>query len=163
MRSNCKAQRNPELKQTISSFVEYDDKLTYWVLDNLILRLKKSMQSASIFHGHSEAELRRLSSLQRIRGTVRELINSNIDYLISAKSCWMMSPTSLANLIDSNLFEKGIPFDIVIFDEASQIRVLDGLLSMSFGKQVIIVGDKHQLPPTDFFSGLINQGSEEIQ
>jgi len=66
-----------------------------------------------------------------------------------------MSPTSLANLIDSKFFEEyGVPFDLVIFDEASQIRVLDGLLSMSFGKQVIIVGDKNQLPPTDFFTAL---------
>jgi len=51
-------------------------------------------------------------------------------------------------------------FDLVIFDEASQIRVLDGLLSMSFGKQVIIVGDKNQLPPTDFFTGFANPEAE---
>jgi len=99
--------------------------------------------------------------MQRIRGTVRELVNAHLDYLLAAKLCWMMSPTSLANLIDSQIFEDhGVPFDLIIFDEASQIRVLDGLLSMSFGKQVIIVGDKNQLPPTDFFAGFANVDEE---
>ena len=99
--------------------------------------------------------------MQRIRGTVRELVNAHLDYLLAAKLCWMMSPTSLANLIDSQIFEDhGVPFDLIIFDEASQIRVLDGLLSMSFGKQAIIVGDKNQLPPTDFFAGFANVDEE---
>jgi very-short-patch-repair endonuclease len=119
------------------------------------------MQEAAVSAAQSEAELRRLSGLQRVRGTVRELVNAHIDYLLSAKPCWMISPTSLANLIDSGIFEEyGVPFDMVFFDEASQIRVLDGLLSMSFGKQVIIVGDKNQLPPTDFFASFAQPDDE---
>jgi very-short-patch-repair endonuclease len=115
------------------------------------------MHNAATACAAAEAELRRLSGLQRVRGTVRELVNTHIDYLLAGKPCWMMSPTSLANLIDAAVFDQhGVPFDLVIFDEASQIRVLDGLLSMAFGKQVIIVGDKHQLPPTDFFAGFVN-------
>lgn len=102
----------------------------------------------------NESELRRIAGLTKPRGTVRQIVNAHLDYLLAAKPCWLMSPTSLANLIDSKIFaEHGVPFDLVIFDEASQIRVLDGLLSMAFGKQVIIVGDKNQLPPTDFFAG----------
>src|SRR3989304_1833458 len=72
----------------------------------------------------------------------------------------MMSPTSLANLMDSDVFKDGVPFDLVILEEASQIGVLEGLLSMSFGKQVIIVGDKNQLPPTDFFASFANPDAE---
>ncbi len=152
--------QGPELKQTLNSFVKQDDNLTSWVLDHLKSRLRKSMQEASATSAHGEAELRRLSGMQRIRGTVRELVKAHLDYLLAAKPCWMMSPTSLANLLcgkneihsDIDIFEEyDVPFDLVIFDEASQIQVLDGLLSMSFGKQVIIVGDKHQLPPTDFW------------
>jgi len=143
-----------ELKQTLNKFGEQDDNLTMWVLEGLKARLAKSMQDAATKCPESEAELRRLSGLQRVRGTVRELVNAHVDYLLAAKPCWMISPTSLANLIDSAVFEQhGVPFDLVIFDEASQIRVLDGLLSMAFARQVIIVGDKNQLPPTDFFAG----------
>jgi len=150
-----------EFKQTLKSFTDQDAKLASWVIDHMKTKLRYQMDLAADTASQSESELRRLSGLQRIRGTVRELANAHLDYLLSAKPCWLMSPTSLANLIDSNVFEEhGVPFDLVIFDEASQIRVLDGLLSMSFGKQVIIVGDKHQLPPTDFFSGFATPEAE---
>ena len=150
-----------EFKQTLKEFTEQDEKLPSWVINHLKANLRKKMNEAVRGKAYSASELSRLAGLQRIRSTVRELANNHIDYLIAAKPCWLMSPTSLANLIDSKIFETyGVPFDLVIFDEASQIRVLDGLLSMSFGKQVIIVGDKNQLPPTGFFSGLGNQEDE---
>jgi very-short-patch-repair endonuclease len=147
----------PELKQTLHSFSTQDENLATWILDHLKARLRKTMNDAAQNCANSSAELRRLAGLQRVRGTVRELVNANLGYLLDAKPCWLMSPTSLANLIDSGVFdEHGVPFDLVVFDEASQIRVLDGLLSMAFGKQVIIVGDKNQLPPTDFFASFAN-------
>lgn len=143
-----------EFKQTLKEFKEQDVNLASWVIDHLKANLRERMDEAAQEAAQSESELRRLAGLQRIRGTVRELANAHVDYLIAAKPCWLISPTSLANLIDSQIFEEhGVPFDLVIFDEASQIRVLDGLLSMAFGRQVIIVGDKNQLPPTDFFAG----------
>jgi very-short-patch-repair endonuclease len=151
----------PEFKQTLKNFVEHDEKLALWVIDHLRANLRQTMDDASMEFAASESELRRLAGLQRIRGTVRELANAHLDYLLAAKPCWLMSPTSLANLIDSKIFEEhGVPFDLVVFDEASQIRVLDGLLSMSFGKQIIIVGDKNQLPPTDFFAGFASPETE---
>jgi very-short-patch-repair endonuclease len=143
--------QGPELKQTLNAFRDQDAKLADWVLDHLKSRLKDGLTSAASNYASSSSELRRLAGLMRIKGTIREIIKAHFDYLIAAKPCWMMSPTSLANLIETDIFSHKIPFDMVIFDEASQIRVLDGLLSMAFGKQVIIVGDKHQLPPTDFF------------
>jgi len=150
-----------EFKQTLKAFTEHDEKLVSWIIDHLKANLAEQMEKAADSAAHSESELRRLASLQRVRGTVRELANAHLDYLLLAKSCWLMSPTSLANLVDSKIFEEhGVPFDLVIFDEASQIRVLDGLLSMSFGKQIIIVGDKNQLPPTDFFAGFASPEAE---
>ena len=151
----------PEFKQTLHNFVERDEKLASWIIDHMKASLREKMDKAADDAAHSESELRRLAGLQRIRGTVRELANAHLDYLLTAKPCWLMSPTSLANLVDSKIFEEhGVPFDLVVFDEASQIRVLDGLLSMAFGKQVIIVGDKNQLPPTDFFAGFATPEAE---
>lgn len=151
-----------ELIQTVKAFVDNDGELTSWIIDHLKSRLSTRMQEAIRTASQSEAELRRLSGLQRVRGTMRELVNAHRDYLIAAKPCWMMSPTSLANLIDSSIFEEhGVPFDLIVFDEASQIRVLDGLLSMAFGKQVVIVGDKNQLPPTNFFAAFANPDADE--
>lgn len=153
----CKPIAEPhgvELKQALKLFCKHDEKLSSWILEHLKTNLAGLMQRAASTAALSDSKLRHLAGLQRIRGTVRELVNSHVDYLLNGKPCWMLSPTSLANLVDSSIFEDwGIPFDLVIFDEASQIRVLDGLLSMAFGKQVIIVGDRNQLPPTNFFSG----------
>lgn len=152
----------PQLKQTLATFVNQDEKLAEWTLEDCKAKLRQLQEKAGGDDNAQEAgELRRLATLQRVRGTVREILNAHIGYLLEAKACWMMSPTSLANLIASDVFDEyGIPFDLVIFDEASQIRVLDGLLSMAFGKQVIIVGDKNQLPPTDFFASFANPEAE---
>ncbi len=152
----------PELGQTLGTFVTQDEKLSHWTIEHCKSKIRKLQDEALLGgNGKSAGELARLTTLQRIRGTVREILNAHIAYLLEAKPCWLMSPTSLANLVDSGIFEEcGVPFDLVIFDEASQIRVLNGLLSMAFGKQVIIVGDKNQLPPTDFFAGFANPEAE---
>ncbi|MFA6172804.1 MAG: AAA domain-containing protein [Kiritimatiellales bacterium] len=160
----CKPASKPhgsEFNQVLNNFIEHDEKLTSWVVDHLKVNLCKKTDIASLEFAESESELRMIAGLTRPRGTVRQIVNAHQDYLLASKPCWLMSPTSLANLIDSKIFEEyGAPFDLVIFDEASQIRVLDGLLSMSFGKQVIIVGDKNQLPPSDFFAGFSGPETE---
>lgn len=152
--------QGPELKQTLNAFVQQDENLTFWILDHLKSRLQKTTQDAVINATSQEAHLRYLSGLTKFPA-VRKMVNEHLDYLRAAKPCWMISPTSLANLIDTKVFENNVaPFDLVIFDEASQIRVLDGLLSMSFGKQVIIVGDRNQLPPTEFFTGFLGEDED---
>lgn len=152
--------QGPELRQTLHSFVQQDESLASWILDHLKKKLQQTMQEATAKATSEEAHLRYLAGLKRLPA-IRTMVNEHLGYLLSAKPCWMISPTSLANLLDSSVFEKyGVPFDLVIFDEASQIRVLDGLLSMSFGKQVIIVGDKNQLPPTDFFSSFVGEDDD---
>ncbi|MCB9399520.1 MAG: DUF4011 domain-containing protein [Acidobacteria bacterium] len=63
------------------------------------------------------------------------------------KPVWLMSPLSIAETLplDPDLF------DTVIFDEASQIRLEDAIPTLFRGKQVIVVGDQQQLPPSSFF------------
>jgi very-short-patch-repair endonuclease len=61
--------------------------------------------------------------------------------------CMMMSPLSIAQYLPAD----SKPFDVVIFDEASQIPVWDAIGAIARGQQVIVVGDPKQLPPTAFF------------
>ena len=151
-----------DLSQKLTLFQSLEEQLSDFTASKLQKDLKLKMQQARIEFAANAAEIGRLAGLQRIQGKPREVLNRHRAFLLAHKRCWMMSPTSLANLIDDSAFEHGPPFDLVIFDEASQIRVLDGLLSMAFGKQVIIVGDRKQLPPTEFFSGLsTSDGNEE--
>ena len=64
------------------------------------------------------------------------------------KPCWMMSPLSVSQYLDSG----DQLFDLVIFDEASQVCPEDSISSILRGKQLIVVGDPRQLPPTRFFA-----------
>lgn len=67
--------------------------------------------------------------------------------LLAVKPCLMMSPLSVATYLPRELFR----FDLVIFDEASQLPPGDATGVLLRGKQAVILGDNKQLPPTDFF------------
>jgi hypothetical protein len=80
--------------------------------------------------------------------SIRELVSLESGMLLQVmKPIWLMSPLSVADClpVDDSLF------DWVIFDEASQITVEEGLPSMWRGKQAIVVGDNMQMPPSRFF------------
>jgi very-short-patch-repair endonuclease len=79
---------------------------------------------------------------------LRKLFKSIPNLLLKLKPCMMMSPLSVAYFLEAESYE----FDMVIFDEASQIFPQDAIGSIFRGKQVIIAGDSKQLPPTNFFA-----------
>ena len=70
--------------------------------------------------------------------------------------CLMMSPLSVAQYLPASKFQ----FDLVLFDEASQVRPHDAIGAIMRGKQLIVAGDRHQLPPTSFFDYDFNNESE---
>jgi hypothetical protein len=78
---------------------------------------------------------------------VRELFSQAPDVVTALRPCWVMSPLMVSQLIPS---ERAY-FDIVVFDEASQVRPVDALTSMIRGEQLVVAGDERQLPPTAFF------------
>ena len=101
-------------------------------------------------------------NMAKPRTSLRELMKRSAVALQALKPCFMMSPLSVAQLI-----EKGkTSFDMVIFDEASQIRPEDAVSSLLRGKQFVIVGDPQQLPPTNFgmkISGGISEEEEDSE
>ena len=85
---------------------------------------------------------------------VRKLLESIPTLLPVLKPCLLMSPLSVAQYLPPGSKN----FDIVVFDEASQITVWDAIGAMARGRQVVVVGDPKQLPPTTFFQ---RQAEEE--
>jgi very-short-patch-repair endonuclease len=80
---------------------------------------------------------------------VRETFNTAPEVMTSIKPCWIMSP-----LVVSQVLPNDRPyFDVVIFDEASQVRPAEAIPAIARGRRLIVAGDEKQLPPTDFFSG----------
>jgi very-short-patch-repair endonuclease len=153
-----------ELSAKLKTFATQDEQLERWSISELRDRLAKQQQDAQARHRLAFAEIRRLAGLSRISGTVRQLCQANLPLLLDLKQAWLMSPTSLANLMDlQRLDEVGQPFDLVIFDEASQIPVTEGLLPLGFAKQTIIVGDDKQLPPTTYFSTTTQADEEDAE
>lgn len=78
---------------------------------------------------------------------LRELMTSIPEALTKLTPCLLMSPLSIAQYLAADVTS----FDVVVFDEASQIPVWDAIGAIARGKQVVMVGDPKQLPPTSFF------------
>lgn len=96
----------------------------------------------------SEMELlRHLMSLQKPKTPIRQMIKRAGEAIQALKPCFMMGPLSVAQYLEPAAVE----FDVVIMDEASQLRPEEALGSVARGKQLVVVGDPKQLPPTSFF------------
>ncbi len=100
--------------------------------------------SARIRRAKAAGTFRRLRA--ETGSSVRSIIRDGWETVRLVKPCFMMSPLNASRYI-----EAGLQFDLVIFDEASQIFTEDALASIVRGKQIIVAGDSKQLPPCDFF------------
>jgi uncharacterized protein YoxC/very-short-patch-repair endonuclease len=90
---------------------------------------------------------------------IRQLFERIPNLLSKIKPCMLMSPLSVAQYLGPT-FPK---FDLVIFDEASQLPTSEAIGAMARGKDVIVVGDPKQLPPTSFFSAQQSEENFELQ
>ncbi|MGH9341172.1 MAG: AAA domain-containing protein [Acidobacteriota bacterium] len=89
---------------------------------------------------------------------LRELLARAPDVLTRLAPCWVASPLSVSQLLDGGKRH----FDIVVFDEASQILQEEAVPSLYRAEQVVVAGDRHQLPPTTFFATAV-EGEDEVQ
>jgi very-short-patch-repair endonuclease len=79
---------------------------------------------------------------------LRKLFAQASDVLTAVSPCWMASPLSVSQLLDGSRRY----FDVVIFDEASQVLPEDAVPSVLRGDRLVVAGDSQQLPPTTFFA-----------
>jgi len=110
--------------------------------------------------GASAARLGLLKrQLDRQRGGmgVRELMHEFGDLITDIMPCMLMSPESVARFFPA----QADLFDIVVFDEASQVRVSDAVGAMGRARSVVVVGDSKQMPPTSFAESAIGSGDDE--
>ena len=144
----------------------------YKELDQQIFSLKKqnlfnSLLSIRPTKGISTGPTKRLTEKglldvitkqSRPRISLRQLIKRSSEALADLKPCFIMSPMTLAELVrpQEDLF------DILIIDEASQMRMEDAIGAMARAKQCVIVGDPKQLAPTEFFDIVDDTEDEEV-
>lgn len=91
---------------------------------------------------------------------IRKLMQEAGLAIQAIKPVFMMSPLSIANFLSPG----SLDFDLVIFDEASQVRPVEALGALLRAKQLVVVGDSQQLPPTSFFDSLteISEGEDSV-
>ena len=99
-------------------------------------------------HGEQAQIIEHEARKKRRHRSMRNLIDDAPDILLALKPCWAMSPLVVAQLLPTS----PPPFDVVIFDEASQIPPADAICSLLRGGQAVVAGDPKQLPPTTFFT-----------
>ncbi len=99
------------------------------------------------------------SEMQKKRGhmPIRRLMERAGPAVQALKPVFMMSPLSVAQFLAPGAFD----FDLLVMDEASQIQPVDALGAVARARQVVVVGDPKQLPPTAFFSKMTGNSDDD--
>lgn len=150
-----------EHEKRIADFRALDTRFTQLTRDWVRASLCAGLPAKEDVSRHSEwGILRHEISKKKRHMPLRELIKSTPNVLTQLTPCLLMSPLSIAQFLPA----ESQAFDVVVFDEASQITVWDAIGAIARGKQVVMVGDPKQLPPTRFFdraeSGLDDEDVE---
>lgn len=149
-----------EHQKRIDAFRDFDERYTKMTGQIVAARLAAQLPRARKEECPLNTELgmiQREMVKRRRHKPVRQLLAETPGVSPYLKPCFLMSPLSVAQYLDAEQTD----FDIVVFDEASQIPVWDAVGAIARGKQVIVVGDPKQLPPTNFF-GRVDQDDSAV-
>ena len=140
---------SPEHEAAIIQFRQLDDHFSTLTAQYIAAKLSGEIPDPEdIKRSSSWGVLRHELQKKTRHKPVREMMEEIPDVITSLAPCLMMSPLSIAQFLSADQ----ALFDVVIFDEASQITVWDAVGSLARGKQVIVAGDPKQMPPTNFFA-----------
>lgn len=138
------------LEETANKFKQLTEEYERLTRDELYERLVASLPRTDTAGEHNlERVILMRAEKSNMKGTtLRNLFAQIPNVLKSTCPCMLMSPTSVSQFLDLDMDK----FDLVVFDEASQVPTCKAVGAIARGKEVIIVGDPKQLPPTTFFS-----------
>ena len=139
-------------ERQIEMFKELDRKI---MIENIKFILKKHYEKMPKINDNSPSVnlLRREFQKKRNQMPIRKLLSRAQDAILKIKPVFMMSPLSVASYLEPG----EMSFDLVVFDEASQVRPVEAFGALLRAKQIVVVGDSNQLPPTNFFDSLTNK------
>jgi len=141
-------------ESVIATFEEYDRLLLDHNRSKLLLKHWEGVPRYK--GGGSLGILQREFAKKRRHRAIRHVMAEAGEVIQAIKPVFMMSPISVAMYIPP----KGPKFDMVIFDEASQVKPEDAFSAIIRADQAIVVGDSKQLPPTNFFEIIANDEEE---
>lgn len=111
-------------------------------------RLKENQKTQRTYYKQARRMITHELNKKQRHLAVNELMSDCHDVLLSLQPVWMMNPLSVSQYLPC------LPelFDVVIFDEASQIPLEDAIPTIYRGAQLVVAGDSNQMPPGNFFS-----------
>lgn len=152
--------RGQHHEQIIQEFKDIDHKLIRLAPSAIIEQCNSRRPSTSFQSSGSEVSiLLREAKKQKRHMPLMQLFEKIPNLVLRLKPCLMMSPLSVSQFINPQCYK----FDLVIFDEASQIFTEDAIVAMYRGKQIVIAGDSKQMPPTDFFRAMETDDGDDSE
>ena len=147
-RPELKRFSNVEHDELIQAFRDLDKEVAHLTSDYIRAKLSAEVPSRDArVAGPGYGVLARELQKRMRHKPVRQLISEMGPALTTLTPCLMMSPLSVAQFLPAEVQA----FDLVVFDEASQITVPDAIGAIARGTRCIVVGDPKQMPPTRFF------------
>jgi hypothetical protein len=150
--------RRQEHERVLAEFMELDRRLIRLAAGRVAqLADERKPQTPLAVPGSEIAVLMREAHKKTKHLPIRRLFEEVPELLLKLKPCLLMSPLSVSQFLHPDK----VQFDLVVFDEASQILPEDAIGAIYRGKQVIVTGDDKQLPPTSFFQQGESDDDEE--
>lgn len=142
-------------ERLIRDFRELDSATLSHAQESMVTTLHDNLPVKSA-PGEMEV-LRREFTKKKRHLPLRRLMTEAGNVIQQAKPVFMMSPMSVATYLPQGQLH----FDLVVFDEASQIPAPEALGAIARGAQAVVVGDSKQMPPTNFFAKSVEMTDEE--
>ncbi len=136
--------RSDDLDARVADFQEADRRLVAAAGGAVIEACNKRRPRR--FAGGAGAVIVREAEKKTRHMPVRELLGRTREVVQAVKPCFMMSPLTVSQFLPADFH-----FDVVVFDEASQVRPGDAVNCVYRGRTLVVAGDDKQLPPTSFF------------
>ncbi|MFC7929838.1 DUF3320 domain-containing protein [Streptomyces cinereoruber] len=146
--------RSDDLDARVADFAEADRRLIAAAGGAVIEACNKRRPRG--FGGGAAGIITREAVKKTRHMPVRELLGRTREVVRSIKPCFMMSPLTVSQFLPSDY-----TFDVIIFDEASQVRPGDAINCVYRGNSLVVAGDEKQLPPTSFFDAVVEDDSDE--
>ena len=147
--------RGKDHEQLIKDFQELDRRFIRLSAQRVI-EIANRQKPQGVFVQAPDSEitiLMREAAKKRRHMPLRHLFERIPNLIRRLKPCMMMSPISVSQF----LIPGGLHFDLVVFDEASQIYTEDAVGAIYRGDRLVVAGDPKQLPPTPFFQYTIDE------
>ncbi|MDB4055668.1 DUF4011 domain-containing protein [Akkermansiaceae bacterium] len=146
----------------VKAFNESTDKLRSLQLKSIVSSVgNRSVPNGNVGYRVSEKTERHLikheCNKQRRHIPIRQLLQRAPVAAQALKPCFMMGPRSVAQYLTPNTLE----FDVLLIDEASQLKPAEALGACARSSQIVVVGDSKQLPPTSFFDRLSDDDDDD--